>query len=111
MGKKVAKLVRITLTTRVIVDETADDQEIINLANSRFVDQINNNEAFENIESIKEDTEVPFDIDDAVRFALNELKGTHIEGDVRNIIQNRACELLGDDYTDDGFEEAWERLH
>lgn len=59
---KVAKLIAVSLLTRVIVDETASDDEIIAKAKSKFIDKIND-ELGENIEYIAPDTECPYDED------------------------------------------------
>jgi hypothetical protein len=61
MGK-VAKLVRVMVTTRVIVDDNASEDEIMETALPRLLDNLQTN-AFENIEDIVDDTEVPYDPD------------------------------------------------
>lgn len=58
MGK-VAKLVTITMTTRVIVDENASESDIIELASIRMSEKIQH-EFNENLESIVDDTECPY---------------------------------------------------
>lgn len=55
---KVAKLVTIELITRVIVDENATDEEIVEAAKAGFQEKLDNNELLENLESIKDDTEM-----------------------------------------------------
>jgi hypothetical protein len=59
MGK-VAKLVTITLTTRVVVDENAIENDIMTLALPRLTDKLIN-EPFEHLEEIIDDVEVPYD--------------------------------------------------
>ena len=59
MGK-VAKLVTITMTTRVIVDENASEADIIEQASIKMSDEIQY-EFNENLESICEDVECPYD--------------------------------------------------
>lgn len=59
MGK-VAKLVTITMKTRVIVDENASEEQIIEQASIKMLEKIQH-EFNENIESICEDTECPYD--------------------------------------------------
>ena len=61
MGK-VAKLVRVIITTRIIVDDNASEEEIMEIALPRLLDNLYTN-AFENIEEIVDDTEVPYDPD------------------------------------------------
>lgn len=56
---KVAKLVVTTFVTRVIVDENATHEEIINEARPKLVNQVLN-ELSENLEDVIEDKEVPF---------------------------------------------------
>lgn len=58
---KIAKLVCVTLMTRVIVDENADEQTIMELAIPKLSEKLMD-EPFEHIESIEDDTECPFDI-------------------------------------------------
>jgi len=60
MAKKVAKLVYANLLTRVIVDENASEEEIIEVSKEKFIDKIKT-ELGENIEEIEDDTEVPYD--------------------------------------------------
>jgi len=56
---RVAKLVTISLMTRVIVDENAVDEQIVEAAKSKFIEKIKN-EALENLDDIVDDTECPF---------------------------------------------------
>lgn len=56
---KVAKLVYLTLVTRVVVDENATDEQIIDVAKDRFIDQIEM-EIDEHIEDIVDDEECPY---------------------------------------------------
>jgi hypothetical protein len=58
----VAKLVYVTLATRVIVDENASESEILELAGIRLADKIQN-ELTEHLESIEDDIECPYDPD------------------------------------------------
>jgi|688.fasta_scaffold121655_7 hypothetical protein len=58
MGK-IAKLVTITLTTRVIVNEDDTEDDIMALALPRLTDKLIN-EPFENLEGIINDIEVPY---------------------------------------------------
>jgi hypothetical protein len=57
---KVAKLVTITMKTRIIVDENASESDIIELASIRMSEKIQH-EFNENLESIEADTECPYD--------------------------------------------------
>jgi len=60
MSKKVAKLVRVSLVTRVIVDEDATEQEIMELAVPKLSENLMDS-PFENLDEIVDDTECPFE--------------------------------------------------
>lgn len=57
---KVAKLVCVSLMTRVIVDENATDEQILEKSKANFIEKIST-ELGENLESITDDEEVPFE--------------------------------------------------
>lgn len=57
---KVAKLVYVSLVTRVIVDDNASDSEILMKAQMKFIEKIEN-EIYEHLEEIVDDTECPYD--------------------------------------------------
>lgn len=70
MGK-VAKLVLVSLMTRVVVDDNATDESILDSARSNFIDKVRT-ELGENLESIVDDTECPYEEDfDEVVTCLN----------------------------------------
>lgn len=60
---KVAKLVRVSLVTRVIVDVDATEQDIMELAVPKLSENLMDS-PFENIEEIVDDTECPYDEED-----------------------------------------------
>jgi hypothetical protein len=60
MRKKVVKLVYVSLMTRVVVDDNATDEQIVEAARSKFIDKVTN-ELFENLEDIVDDKECPYD--------------------------------------------------
>ena len=60
MSKKVAKLVRVSLVTRVIVDVDATEQEIMELAVPKLSENLMD-APFENLEEIVDDTECPYE--------------------------------------------------
>ena len=60
MSKKVAKLVRVSLVTRVIVDADASESDILIQSQMKFIEQIAN-EIHENLEEIVDDTECPYE--------------------------------------------------
>jgi len=57
---KVAKLVYMSMVTRVIVDEDATEDQIIQASKDSFVEKVLN-ELGENLEEIVDDEEVPYD--------------------------------------------------
>lgn len=57
---KIAKLVCVSLMTRVIVDESATDEQILEQAKSQFITKVHT-ELHENLESIEDDEEMPYD--------------------------------------------------
>ena len=58
--KKVAKLVMVSLMTRVIVNEDATDDQIIEASYKGFQAKLDNRELGDNVESIEDDDEVPY---------------------------------------------------
>lgn len=60
MSKKVAKLVRVSLVTRVIVDVDATEQTIMELAVPKLSENLMDS-PFENLEEIVDDTECPYE--------------------------------------------------
>ena len=56
---KVAKLVTITMKTRILVDENASESDIIELASIKMSEKIQY-EFNENLESIEDDIECPY---------------------------------------------------
>lgn len=57
---KVAKLVTISLKTRVIVDENDSEEKIIEKARPHFLSQVKDSALVENIETIEDDEEIPY---------------------------------------------------
>ena len=57
---KVAKLVEVSLLVRVIVDENATEDQIIEATYPKLQDKLNNREVGDNVMSIEDDEEVPF---------------------------------------------------
>lgn len=57
---KKAYLVYTTFICRVVADEDADEDAIADLAKDKLVEKLNNNEIYENVENIVEDTDVPY---------------------------------------------------
>ena len=58
---KVAKLVYISMITRVIVDEGATDEEILDAARPEFLNKVKDESLGENLEKIVDDEECPYD--------------------------------------------------
>ena len=59
---KIAKLVKVSFTVRVIVDESTNEDKILELAKKKLKTQIDF-DFFENIEDISDDTESPYNIE------------------------------------------------
>ena len=57
---KTAKLVTVSLITRVVVDDTATDDDIIQQSKQKFIDTINSSLG-DHIEDIEDDDECPYD--------------------------------------------------
>ena len=57
---KVAKLVYVSLATRVVVDENATDEQILEIAKAHFLEKVNT-ELGEHLEEIIDDEECPYD--------------------------------------------------
>jgi uncharacterized protein (UPF0212 family) len=57
---KKAKLVYISLATRIIVDENATDEEIMKQAIPKFIDKLNDDGILDNVEDIVDDEECPY---------------------------------------------------
>jgi len=58
---KVAKLVRVSLVCRVICEDTASKQDILELAIPKLSEALMDN-PYESVEEIIDDTECPFDL-------------------------------------------------
>lgn len=59
MSQKVAKLVLVSLLTRVVVDENATSEQILEVARPSLLEKINS-ELSENLEDIIDDKEMPY---------------------------------------------------
>ena len=57
---KVAKLVEVSLLVRVIVDENATEDQIIEATYPKLQDKLDNREVGDNVISIEDDEEVDF---------------------------------------------------
>ena len=60
---KKAHLVYVSIATRVVVDENATEQDIIELANAQIMDNLIFDGIFENVEEVLDDDECPYDPD------------------------------------------------
>lgn len=74
---KVAKLVYVTLLTRVVVDTSASEDELLNIAKNKLIDKIKY-ELNENVEKIIDDTECPYGTLDVERQGFIKLKDNSI---------------------------------
>lgn len=57
---KIAKLVAVSLMTRVVVDESATEAETLDAARVQLIDKLKT-DLSDNLEYIEEDTECPYD--------------------------------------------------
>jgi len=57
-----SKLVYVSLVTRVVVDDNASDDLILECAKVKLIDKITN-ELHENVEDIVDDVEIPYDVE------------------------------------------------
>lgn len=101
---KVAKLVMVSLMTRVIVDENATDDQIIAASYKGFQAKIDNRELGDNIESIENDEEVPYgeSPEDHKECPVCNKHNTRTDFDSPDSM--RCCEDCGCDYVVDGME-------
>ena len=56
---KVAKLVMVSMMTRIVVEENATDEQMLEASKAAFLEKINT-EICEHLEQIVDDTECPF---------------------------------------------------
>ena len=63
---KVAKLVLVGLMTRVVVEENATDEQILDAARPNIIEKVNT-ELGENLEEITDDIECPYRAQDKVK--------------------------------------------
>ena len=68
---KVAKLVRVSLVTRVIVEDTASEQDILELAIPKLSESLMDN-PHQSVDEIVDDTECPYTIDDVTKDDVKE---------------------------------------
>lgn len=101
---KVAKLVMVSLVTRVIVDESATEDQIISASYKGFQAKIDNRELGDNLESIEDDEEVPYGeaLDDKLECPVCNRHNTRPDYDFPESM--RCCEDCGADYVVDGME-------
>lgn len=57
---RVAKLVYVSLMTRVIVNDTDDEETIMKKARPQLVEKLEQEGLFDHVESIEDDEEIPF---------------------------------------------------
>lgn len=101
---KVAKLVMVSLMTRVIVDDSATDEQIIQASYKGFQAKIDNRELGDNLESIEDDEEVPYGeaLSDKLECPVCNRHNTREDFDSPDTM--RCCDDCGADYLIDGME-------
>lgn len=95
---KVAKLVMVSLMTRVIVDDNSTDEQILEKAKARFQAKLDNNELMDNLESIEDDEELPYGeaLEDQEECPVCNRHNTRPDYNFPETI--RCCEDCGADY-------------
>jgi hypothetical protein len=86
---KVTKIVSISLMTRVIVDENATEEQIVEIAKKSFQKKLDNNELLENLDSISKDKEMPFgtldtDVEEIYVLGENSINGIQLNEKIRD---------------------------
>jgi hypothetical protein len=101
---KKALLVEFSLLARVIVDENATDDQIIEASYSKIQDKINNRELGDNLASIEDDEEVPYGEapSDLEECPVCNRHNTRPDFDSPDTM--RCCDDCGADYLTDGME-------
>ena len=59
--KRVAKIVTVSVSTRVVVNDTTSDEDTISVAIPRLAGNLYNDGVFDHLVSIKDDTEIPYE--------------------------------------------------
>jgi hypothetical protein len=60
MANRVAKLVYVSIMTRVIVDDTDDEETIMKKARPQLVKALQEDGLLDHVENIEDDEEIPF---------------------------------------------------
>ena len=106
--KRKAKIISVSLNVRILVDEESPEQII--------TDTIIKNKLKEEIDlgnytlRTEDDLINPFNIKDAINLALKELYEIilPINFSAKDLIKNRVRDLMGDQFSEDEFENNWE---
>ncbi len=101
---KIAKLVMVSLMTRVIVDEGSTDEQIIEKAKARFQAKLDNNELMDNLESIEDDEAIPYGEANEDRKECPVCNRHNTRPDLDSPDTMRCCDDCGADYLTDGME-------
>jgi hypothetical protein len=102
---KVAKLVMVSLMTRVIVDENATDEEIISASYKGFQAKLDNRELGDNLESIEDDEELPYGsvVEDASECPVCN-RSQYVRPDFDSPDSMNCCDACGSEWVVDGVE-------
>jgi hypothetical protein len=103
---KVAKLVMVSLMTRVIVDENATEDQIIAASYKGFQAKIDNRELGDNLESIEDDEELPYGEAPEDQNECPVCNQHNTRPDTDSPDSMRSCDDCGCDYVVDGMEIA-----
>jgi len=101
---KKALLVEFSLLVRVIVDENATDDQIIEASYSKIQDKINNRELGDNLASIEDDEEIPYGETPGDQEECPVCNRHNTRPDFDSPDTMRCCDDCGADYLIDGME-------
>lgn len=101
---KVAKLVTVSFVTRVVVKENATEEQILNEAKKGFQAKLDNNELVDNLESIKDDEELPYGEAPEDQNECPVCNRHNTRPDTDSPDSMRSCDDCGCDYVVDGME-------
>jgi len=101
---KIAKLVIVSLVTRVIIDKNATPEEVVAKAKQGFQAKLDNNELMDNLEEIREDVEIPFGtiLQDAEECPVCNSTVVEPDNDFPDTMNN--CVNCGSEWVKDGVE-------
>lgn len=101
---KKALLVEFSLLVRVIVDDCATEDQIIEASYSKIQDKINNRELGDNLVSVEDDEEIPYGEAPSDKEECPVCNRHNTRPDFDSPDTMRCCDSCGADYLTDGME-------